>query len=210
MAQISAGEISKLIRDQIENYEGAVEVAEVGWIVSLGDGIARLHGLEKVMAGELLAFPRRRVGHCDEPGGRPGRLGAARRCFQPEGRRRGQAHGPDHFHSGRRGDDRPRGRCLGPAHRWQRSDRDDAVQPGRAHRARRHRPPAGQRADADRFEGHRCDDSDRPRAARVDYRRPANGQDRRRGRRDPQPKRRRHDLRLYRHRPKALDGGAGG
>ncbi len=57
MAQISAGEISKLIRDRIENYEGIVEVAEVGWVISLGDGIARLHGLEKVMAGELLAFP---------------------------------------------------------------------------------------------------------------------------------------------------------
>ncbi len=57
MAQISADEISKLIRDQIENYEGTVQVAEVGSIISLGDGIARLHGLEKVMAGELLDFP---------------------------------------------------------------------------------------------------------------------------------------------------------
>jgi len=57
MAQISADEISSLIRDQIENYEGAVEVSEVGSIISLGDGIARLHGLEKVMAGEMLEFP---------------------------------------------------------------------------------------------------------------------------------------------------------
>jgi len=57
MAQISADEISKLIRDQIENYEGAVEVSEVGSIISLGDGIARLHGLERVMAGEMLEFP---------------------------------------------------------------------------------------------------------------------------------------------------------
>jgi F-type H+-transporting ATPase subunit alpha len=57
MAQISADEISKLIREQIENYEGVVEVAEVGSIISLGDGIARLHGLEKVMAGEMLQFP---------------------------------------------------------------------------------------------------------------------------------------------------------
>ena len=56
MAQISAGEITKLIREQIENYESAVQVAEVGSIISLGDGIARLHGLEKVMAGELLDF----------------------------------------------------------------------------------------------------------------------------------------------------------
>jgi hypothetical protein len=57
MAQISADEISKLIREQIENYDKAVEVNEVGSIISLGDGIARLHGLEKVMAGEMLQFP---------------------------------------------------------------------------------------------------------------------------------------------------------
>jgi F-type H+-transporting ATPase subunit alpha len=57
MSQISADEISKIIREQIENYEGTIEVAEVGSIISLGDGIARLHGLEKVMAGELLDSP---------------------------------------------------------------------------------------------------------------------------------------------------------
>ncbi len=57
MAQISAEEISKLIRDQIENYETAVEVSEVGSIIALGDGIARLHGLDNVMAGEMLDFP---------------------------------------------------------------------------------------------------------------------------------------------------------
>ena len=57
MAQISADEISKLIRDQIENYESAVQVSEVGSIIALGDGIARLHGLDNVMAGEMLDFP---------------------------------------------------------------------------------------------------------------------------------------------------------
>lgn len=57
MAQISAEEISQLIRNQIENYESVVEVAEVGSIIALGDGIARLHGLEKVMATEMLEFP---------------------------------------------------------------------------------------------------------------------------------------------------------
>ena len=62
MAQISAREISKLIREQIENYEGTVEVSEVGSVISLGDGIARLHGLEKVMAGEMLEFPRNVAG----------------------------------------------------------------------------------------------------------------------------------------------------
>src|SRR5215470_14802262 len=57
MAQIKADEISQLIRQQIENYESRISVDEVGTVISLGDGIARVHGLEKVMAGELLAFP---------------------------------------------------------------------------------------------------------------------------------------------------------
>ncbi len=57
MAEIKAEEISKLIREQIENYEQGVSVAEVGSVISVGDGIARVHGLEKVMAGELLEFP---------------------------------------------------------------------------------------------------------------------------------------------------------
>src|SRR5258707_9568587 len=54
MAQIKADEITKLIRDQIENYESKVTVDEVGTIISLGDGIARVHGVDEVMAGELL------------------------------------------------------------------------------------------------------------------------------------------------------------
>ena len=57
MANIKADEISKILREQIENYEQTVEVDEVGSIISVGDGIARIHGLEKAMAGEMLAFP---------------------------------------------------------------------------------------------------------------------------------------------------------
>jgi len=57
MAQIKADEITQLIRQQIENYESKVAVDEVGTVITLGDGIARVHGLEKVMAGELLEFP---------------------------------------------------------------------------------------------------------------------------------------------------------
>jgi F-type H+/Na+-transporting ATPase subunit alpha len=56
MAQIKADEITTLIREQIENYESRVSVDEVGTIISLGDGIARVHGLDKVMAGELIEF----------------------------------------------------------------------------------------------------------------------------------------------------------
>src|SRR6202451_2081778 len=57
MAKIQANEITELLRQQIENYEDRVHVDEVGTIVSLGDGIARIHGLDKVMAGELIEFP---------------------------------------------------------------------------------------------------------------------------------------------------------
>ncbi len=57
MAQINAGEITELLRQQIENYEQKIQVDEVGTIISLGDGIARVHGLDKVMAGELIEFP---------------------------------------------------------------------------------------------------------------------------------------------------------
>ena len=57
MAQIRADEITTLLRQEIENYEGAIDVSETGSVISLGDGIARIHGLEKVMAGELIEFP---------------------------------------------------------------------------------------------------------------------------------------------------------
>ncbi len=57
MAQIKADEITKLIREQIENYQQTVTVEEVGSVISVGDGIARIHGLDKVMAGEMLTFP---------------------------------------------------------------------------------------------------------------------------------------------------------
>jgi F-type H+-transporting ATPase subunit alpha len=57
MAHIKADEITKLLREQIQNYDSEVHVDEVGTIISLGDGIARIHGLEKVMAGELIEFP---------------------------------------------------------------------------------------------------------------------------------------------------------
>src|SRR5580700_5346437 len=57
MAQIKADEITQLIREQIENYESKIAVDEIGTVITLGDGIARVYGLDKVMAGELLSFP---------------------------------------------------------------------------------------------------------------------------------------------------------
>jgi F-type H+-transporting ATPase subunit alpha len=60
--QINAEEISKIIRDQIGNYAIDVDVAEVGTVVSVGDGIARVHGVERAMAGEMLEFPNQLFG----------------------------------------------------------------------------------------------------------------------------------------------------
>src|SRR5215469_6026034 len=57
MAHIRADEITSILRQEIENYEHAIDVSEVGSVISVGDGIARIHGLEKVMAGELISFP---------------------------------------------------------------------------------------------------------------------------------------------------------
>ena len=55
--QIRAAEISDIIRDQIKDYEKQLEVRETGVVLSTGDGIARIYGLEKVAAGELIEFP---------------------------------------------------------------------------------------------------------------------------------------------------------
>ncbi len=57
MQHIRANEINDIIRKQIENFETGVTVTEIGTVIKVGDGIAEIHGLEKVMAGELLEFP---------------------------------------------------------------------------------------------------------------------------------------------------------
>ena len=50
-------EISQIIKNEIERYQDKLEVVDVGTVITVGDGVARVHGLENAMAGELLAFP---------------------------------------------------------------------------------------------------------------------------------------------------------
>lgn len=57
MEAIKANEINEIIRQQIENFDTSMTVSEVGTVIKVGDGIAEIHGLEKVMAGELIEFP---------------------------------------------------------------------------------------------------------------------------------------------------------
>ncbi len=62
MPTIKADEITSIIRDQIENFDRSVSVSEVGTVISVGDGVARIHGLDNVMAGELLSLPHEVAG----------------------------------------------------------------------------------------------------------------------------------------------------
>ena len=57
MAQIKADEVTKILREQIEGYQQKLSVEETGTVISVGDGIARIHGLDKCMAGEMIEFP---------------------------------------------------------------------------------------------------------------------------------------------------------
>ena len=54
---LNAAEISSIIKDQINNFGTEAEVAEVGQVLSVGDGIARVYGLDNVQAGEMVEFP---------------------------------------------------------------------------------------------------------------------------------------------------------
>jgi len=57
MMQIRAAEISAILKQQIENFGAEADVAEVGQVLSVGDGVARVYGLDKVQAGEMVEFP---------------------------------------------------------------------------------------------------------------------------------------------------------
>ena len=55
--EIRAEEITRILREQLAGFSSGIDVAEVGTVLSVGDGIARIHGLERCMAGELLELP---------------------------------------------------------------------------------------------------------------------------------------------------------
>src|SRR5438046_8665340 len=75
MASIRADEITTILRQEIENYERVIDVSETGSVISVGDGIARIHGLEKVMAGASSASPH--VGRSSARNPRPANVAAA-------------------------------------------------------------------------------------------------------------------------------------
>ena len=154
MAQIKADEITQLLREQIANYDSKVQVDEVGTITSLGDGIARLHGLDKVMAGELLSFPHGIAGLAltleeDQVGAVV--LGDYTELKEGDEVKR---TGKILERAGGRGDDWPRGEHAGPAHRRQGADCHHGDSASGAAGSGHHRPPGGARADGHGTQGH--------------------------------------------------------
>ena len=154
----------------------------------------------ETVTGLVLNLEEDNVGAVD-----PGRLPPA------QGRRRGPPHRPRARGAGRPGDARPRGRrARPPGRRPRRRSRRSTTRQVEIGGAGHHRAAAGEGAAADRHQGHRRDDPDRPRPARADHRRPRHRQDRHRGRHDHQPEGHRRHLRVRRHRPEGVDGRHGG
>ena len=126
-----------------------------------------------------------------------------------QGGRAGQAHRLGRERSGRPRADRPDRRPARQPARWRGPDQGRRAAAARVQGPGRDPAPAGQGAGADRSQGDRLDDPDRPRPARADHRRPHHRQDCDPRRHDPQPARAGPDLHLRRDRPEGLDRRAG-
>src|SRR6202167_2870138 len=161
MANIKADEITKILREQIENYQQTVAVEEVGSVISVGDGIARVHGLDRCMSGEMLEFPHGVFGialNLEED-----QVGTVLLGDYTEIREGDTVKRTNQIMSVPVGDALV-GRVvnpLGQPPRRQGPYSARASQPARAHRAGRDRPATGARAAANRNQGYRLDDSNR-------------------------------------------------
>ena len=116
MANIKADEITKILREQIENYQQTLAVEEVGTVISVGDGIARIHGLDKCMAGEMIEFPHDVFGialNLEEDQVGAVLLGDYAEIREGDIVKRTEQ---DHVRAGGRRADRARGGCAGQSH----------------------------------------------------------------------------------------------
>ena len=162
---IRAEEISRIIRSQIEGFDAQLDVAEVGTVISVGDGIARAYGLEKAMSGELLELPHGVMGlafNLEEDNVGIILLGDAAAIKEGDivkrtGKIMSVPVGPAFV--GRVVD------ALGQPHRRQGSHSGRPDQSHRADRSRHRGPQERARAHADRPQGHRQPDPHRPRPA---------------------------------------------
>ena len=97
--EIRAAEISSILKEQIQNFGKEAEVSEIGQVLSVGDGIARVYGLDRVQAGEMVEFQDGTKGMGAQPRIRQRRRGYLWRRPQHYGRSDGQAHRGDRLKS---------------------------------------------------------------------------------------------------------------
>ena len=210
--EIRAAEISKVIKDQIANFGTEAQVSEVGSVLSVGDGIARIHGLDKVQAGEMVEFANGVKGMAlNLEADNVGVVIFGSDAEIKEGDRSSAPAPSSTF---------PSARACSAASSTASATRSTArarsspkARARRSQGAGHHPAQVGSRAGADRPQGDRRPRPRRPRPARADHRRPPDRQDRRRDRHLHQPegrqRRRRREqealLHLRRHRPEALD-----
>ena len=202
--QLNPSEISELIKSKIQNLDTGAEVRTQGTVVTVSDGISRVHGLSDAMQGEMLEFPGNTFGAGAQSRARLGRRGDSRRLRAYFRRRHRQVHRPHSGSADRAGTDRPRRQRAGPADRRQGPGQRQADRRDRKGRARRDRAQERVAAGADGPQVDRRDGADRPRPARADHRRPTNRQDRGRDRHDHQPEGQGPDLHLRRDRPEGV------
>ena len=133
--RFKADEIASVLQAEIEQYESQIDVREVGRVLEVGDGIARVYGLSGVMAGEMVEFPSGVNGVGLQPRRKLRRRHHPRRLPGDQGRGRGQEHRPAAERAGGRRGDRPRGRSAGQPARRQRA-RSSPPSGGRSKRLR--------------------------------------------------------------------------
>ena len=203
--QLNPSEISELIKSKIQNLQGATEVRTQGTVVSVTDGICRVHGLADVMQGEMLEFPGNTFGMAlnlerDSVGAVV--LGEYEHITEGDTVKMYRPHSRS---AGRPRTARPRGQCAGRADRRQGSDQCQGNRQDRKGRAGRDLAQVGVAAGADRPQVDRLHGADRPRPARADHRRPPDRQDSGGRRRHHQPEGQEPVLYLRRDRPEGLD-----
>ena len=137
---IKPGEITDILRREIKEYGREIDVAETGTVLAIGDGIARVYGLESAMAGELVEFPGGISGmvlNLEEDNVGIAVMGEAIHVREGDLVRRTEPH---HRGSGRRSPDRPRGRRARQPDRRQGPDRVRRIPPCRTQGPRHRRP----------------------------------------------------------------------
>ena len=211
---IRPDEIRGALEEFVRSYDpGAASKEEVGYVISAADGVAPRRG-PALDDGERVAdLPGRDRRARAEPGHPGDRRDRPRRLRRPRGGPDRQAHRGDPLGAGGRQLPRPRGRPQRRAAGRAGRHRGRGAASPRGAGAVGHAAPERPRADADRYQGHRCDDPDRSGTAAAHHRRSPDGQDGHRAGHDHQPAselgvrgpEEAGPLHLRRHRPEGVD-----